>query len=71
MYRPIRFVPDDTKIPFMRYSRAGFIGAMVAVLVSIALFVAIGLNYGIDFEGGTLIEIRTEQPADLSGLRSR
>ncbi|MFW6077152.1 MAG: protein translocase subunit SecF, partial [Hyphomicrobiales bacterium] len=71
MYRPIRFVPDDTKIPFMRYSRAGFIGAMVAVLASIALFVAIGLNYGIDFEGGTLVEIRTEQPADLNELRSR
>ncbi len=71
MYRPIRFVPDDTTIPFMRYSRAGFIGAMVAALMSIGLFLAMGLNYGIDFEGGTLIEIRTEQPADLSGLRSR
>ncbi|HUG61598.1 MAG TPA: protein translocase subunit SecF, partial [Methylomirabilota bacterium] len=51
---------------------AGFIGAMVAALVSIALFVAIGLNYGIDFEGGTLIEIQTvDGPADIAEIRSR
>ena len=71
MYRPIRFVPDDTKIPFMRYSRAGFIGSVIAILVAIALFLSLGLNYGIDFQGGTLIEIRTEQPANLGDLRSR
>jgi preprotein translocase subunit SecF len=71
MLRPLRFVPDDTRIPFMLYSRGGFIGSMIAALAAIVLFVSVGLNYGIDFQGGTLIEIRTEQPADLSDLRSR
>jgi preprotein translocase subunit SecF len=64
MYRPIRFVPDDTKIPFMRYSRVGYVGSLVTILVAIALFLSLGLNYGIDFQGGTLIEIRTQQPAN-------
>ncbi len=71
MYRPIRFVPDDTKIPFMSYTRAGYIGSFIASLVAIGLFLALGLNYGIDFQGGTLIEIRTQQPANLTDLRSR
>ena len=71
MYRPIRFVPDDTKIPFMRYSRVGYVGSLVTILVAIALFLSLGLNYGIDFQGGTLIEIRTQQPANLTDLRSR
>jgi preprotein translocase SecF subunit len=71
MFRPLRFVPDDTKIPFMRYSRIGYVGSAITVVASILLFVILGLNYGIDFQGGTLIEIRTEQPADLSELRSK
>ena len=71
MYRPIRFIPDDTKLRFMSFSRAGFIGSIITCLAAIALFVSLGLNYGIDFQGGTLIEIRTEQPADLAALRGR
>jgi preprotein translocase subunit SecF len=71
MLRPLRFIPDNTKIPFMRYRLPGFTGAVIAVLASIVLFVSVGLNYGIDFQGGTLIEIRTEQAADLSELRGR
>jgi preprotein translocase subunit SecF len=71
MLRPLRFVPDDTKIPFMKYRRQGFVGSMIALVAAVVLFVSVGLNYGIDFQGGTMIEIRTEQPADLSDLRNR
>ena len=71
MFRPIRFIPDDTKVPFMAFSRIGFVGSMITILVAIGLFLALGLNYGIDFQGGTLIEIRTQQPADLTQLRNR
>jgi preprotein translocase SecF subunit len=70
---PIHLVPRDTKIPFMRFSRMAIIASCAALLASALLFLTIGLNLGIDFKGGTLIEVRavdTEQ-ADLSGIRSK
>lgn len=71
MWRPFRFVPDDANIPFMAYSRIGYIGSVIACVASILLFAFMGLNYGIDFQGGTLIEIRTQGPADISELRRK
>ena len=58
-FHGIRFVPDDTKIPFMRLSRYGFFLSGVLCVVALLLFLAFDLNYGIDFKGGTLIEIKT------------
>jgi len=71
MFKPLRFIPDDTKIAFMRFARYGFYVSMVLCVVSIGLFFTLGLNYGIDFKGGTLIEIKTQGPANLSDLRQR
>lgn len=68
--KPLRFVPDNTSIKFMKVARPGFFASLAAVVLSVGLFLVVGLNYGIDFKGGTLIEIRTEQPADLGQLRS-
>ena len=68
----LRLVPEDTHVPFMRYSRPGIIVSLIAMAVSVVLFFAVGLNLGIDFKGGTLIEVRTESPqADLGDIRSR
>lgn len=66
----IRFVPEGTKISFMK---ARFLGIGVSILLSLAsigLFIKPGLNYGIDFTGGIQVEIVTAQPADLSVLRA-
>jgi preprotein translocase subunit SecF len=71
MFKPFRFIPDDTAIAFMRFARVGFYVSMVLCVLSIGLFLVAGLNYGIDFKGGTLIEIKTQGPADLGDLRSR
>ncbi len=71
MLRPIRLVPDDTSYRFMRFSRPAVTGSLTACLVSVLLFAILGLNYGIDFKGGTIIEIQTEQAADLGELRGR
>jgi preprotein translocase subunit SecF len=68
--RLLRIVPDDTKFDFMRFRRISFpISAMLSI-AAIALFFFHGLNFGIDFIGGTLMEVQTKGgPADLSKMR--
>lgn len=72
MFRGINFIPAETRIPFI-WLRKISLGVSLALMVgSLALFFVVGLNYGIDFRGGTLIEIQTKDgPAKLSDLRSR
>jgi preprotein translocase SecF subunit len=69
--KPLRFVPDNTNIAFMKFARPGFYISIAAVLLSIGLFVTAGLNYGIDFKGGTQIQIRMKDgsAADIDALR--
>jgi preprotein translocase subunit SecF len=68
----LRLVPEETHIPFMRYARPAVIMSVVAMMLSVALFFTVGLNLGIDFRGGTIIEVRTDTPeADLGEIRSR
>ena len=67
----LRIVPDDTKFDFMRFRRISFpVSAMLSIL-AIVLFFHPGLNLGIDFIGGTLIELQTKNgPADLGKMRT-
>jgi preprotein translocase subunit SecF len=69
--KPIRFIPDDTKLPFMRWSRFGFFVSGILCTLSIVLFFTLGLNLGVDFKGGTVFTIRTEQAADIDELRAK
>ncbi|MFD1694412.1 protein translocase subunit SecF [Roseibium aestuarii] len=66
----LRLVPDDTKFRFMWLRKVSFPLAIVLGLASIALFSTVGLNLGIDFKGGTIIELKTDGPADVSAIRS-
>ena len=70
MFR-LRFVPDNTKIKFMRGRILGLVVSAVLSSASIILFFYPGLNYGIDFKGGISIEARTSGPADFAALRSK
>lgn len=71
---PTRFlglIPDDTKIRFMRNRRFAFPFSAFTVAASVILFLAVSLNFGIDFKGGTLIEVKSKtEVADLADIRS-
>lgn len=68
---PFRIVPDGTHIPFMRLARIGFPVSVLLMIASIALAFMVGLNLGIDFKGGTLIELQSKAPeADLAAIRA-
>ena len=54
----LRLVPQETNWDFFRYARITFGASVVAMVLSVALWLTMGLNFGIDFQGGT--SIRTE-----------
>ena len=66
----VRFIPVDTDYPFIRMRFGALLVSLALMLGSAGVFFTMGLNFGIDFRGGTLIEIGTEGPADLGEIRS-
>lgn len=66
---PLNLIPADTKLRFVRYRTMAFLISALLILGSFGLLFTKGLNMGIDFTGGVLIELRTEQPADLAQMR--
>ncbi len=70
--RPLIVIRHVPKIDFMRWHYFGFAFSGALALATIGLFFTVGLNYGIDFVGGTLIEAKTTSgPADLAAMRSK
>ena len=68
----LRIVPDDTKFDFMRFRRVSFPISAVLSIVAMYLFFHPGLNLGIDFRGGTLIELQVKTgAADLAKMRGQ
>jgi preprotein translocase subunit SecF len=68
--RLLRIVPDDTKFDFMRFRRISFPMSALLSILAIFLYFFHGLNFGIDFVGGTLMEVQSKSgPADLAKMR--
>ena len=60
-------IKDD--IPFMRYARVTTIISLVTFILAVAALATKGLNLGVDFTGGTVMEVSYPQPADIPKVR--
>ena len=61
----------NIRFKFLRYRRLAFAASGALLVASVLLFSLIGLNYGIDFRGGVMMDIGTKGPADIGALRSQ
>ena len=68
--RGLRFIPADINISFIPKRIMFFIFSAVLITSSVGLFLTKGLNYGIDFQGGILMEVRTDKAASISAMRT-
>ncbi|MDG4880243.1 protein translocase subunit SecDF [Mesorhizobium sp. WSM4884] len=69
---PVTFIPPGTKIPFMGIRRWTFALSSLLSILSVVGFLTIDINYGIDFKGGSMIEVQAKQGnADLADIRGR
>lgn len=66
----LKLVPEQTSVDFLGFSKIAAGLSIIAMVASVVAFLAMGLNFGIDFRGGTTVEIKTEGPADLAEVRS-
>ena len=69
--KTLKLVPAKTEIGFIRHRVVAMSLSAFLVVASLIVFAINGLNFGIDFRGGTLIEASAEQPVDISALRAR
>jgi preprotein translocase subunit SecF len=65
-----QLLKTENTINFMRWSKFAFILSIAMIVGSVAALATKGLNWGLDFTGGTLIEVGFEQPANLEQVRS-
>lgn len=63
------FRKRDYNFDFMKIRKVGFSIAMLLVLVSVLSFVVRGLNFGIDFQGGILVEVSTTKNVNIASMR--
>lgn len=66
----LRFIPDNTRFGFMRFRNVSFPFSAITSILSVVAFLTLGMNVGIDFKGGTVVEMqaRTEK-VDASRIR--
>lgn len=70
--KPLNLIPADVDIGFIIKRKLFFVFSALMIVTSIALVTTKGLNFGIDFKGGILIEIRNQEgPANISDMRGK
>ncbi len=69
--RHFRVIPDDTRFDFMGWCRVAFVFTVVLSLLSVGSLAIRGLNLGLDFEGGLVVEARAPAAIEVQPLRAR
>ncbi len=68
----LRIVPDNTKFNFVRFRRISFPISAALSILALVLYFTHGLNFGIDFKGGTLLEVQSKAgPIDIGTMRGQ
>ncbi|RMH47678.1 MAG: protein translocase subunit SecF [Gammaproteobacteria bacterium] len=67
----MQFLNDKTNINFLKFGRIAVVFSAILVLISIVELGFFGLNFGLDFTGGTRVEVHYPQTADLKEVRTR
>ena len=65
-----RIIPRRPKVPFIRYKYVWFGISALLILISIIALSTIGLKFGIDFTGGTELDIQTRPGVTIADVRS-
>jgi len=68
---PLKLVPDNTNIGFVKVRFIAFALTLLLTLGSIGLLATRGLNLGVDFVGGLTMEVEFAKPPALDGLRAK
>jgi preprotein translocase subunit SecF len=66
----LNLIPANINLAFIPKRKIFMAFSALLVLASIFMFLGKGLNYGIDFKGGIMLEVRTEKTADIAEMRS-
>ncbi len=66
----LKLVPSETSLDFFKFTKGTLGASILAMIVSLVLFFMIGLNYGIDFRGGTTIRTDAQNPVDIVSYRA-
>ena len=69
--KTLKLVPSTPDFKFVRNNRRAFVVSSVLIIGSLVAFLMQGLNFGIDFKGGILVEISSSEPVDIGNLRGR
>lgn len=66
---PIQIFPTVPTFNFVGHRKVGFAITFLLLAITAGALVTKGLNFGIDFTGGVVMEVRTEQMADVGKMR--